>query len=261
MMERRSLRKRLLDNEIVFGMFYKLNSPIATEMMGMAGLDFIVVDCEHSPLGYESVEQIVRTAENVDLASVIRVPCASEEHIFHALDSGASGVQIPNMTTVEEFRENVRAAKYYPDGCRGLSRQTRAAKYGFWDDKKAPYVAKSNEDSLVVVHIENKEMAAAAEEICKIPQIDVVFVGPADMSQSLGIPGKSTDPRVVEVAKQVIEIANRNGKIGGINVTNQADMEMYIEAGARYILYNSDTAAFAKGLKNTVAQFEPYRNR
>ena len=259
MTDQKALRTRLKDGETVFGMFYKLNSPLVTEIMGWSGLDFIVVDCEHSAIGYESVEDIVRTGENVGLSTIIRVPSASEEHIFHALDCGATGVQIPNMTTVEQFRENVKSAKYYPEGTRGLSRQTRNAMYGFWDEKAKPYVEASNEKSLVVVHIENKEMADAAEEICQIPQIDVVFVGPADMSQSLGIPGKSTDPRVVEVAAKVLKTAEKSGKAGGINVTSKADMERYIDLGARYILYSSDTAVFSKTMKELAAQFAPYR--
>ena len=240
-------------------MFYKLNSAIAVEIMGWSGLDFIVVDCEHSAMGYESVENVVRTGENVGLSTVVRVPSAKEEHIFHALDCGASGVQIPNLTAVEQFRESVRSAKYYPEGCRGLSRQTRNARYGLWNDKVQPYVQAANEKSLVVVHIENKEMADAAEEICQIPQIDVVFVGPADMSQSLGIPGKSTDPRVVEVAAKVLKTAEKYGKAGGINVTSKADMERYLDLGARYILYSSDTGLLVKGMKELSAQFAPYR--
>lgn len=258
-MDEKSLRARLKAGETVFGMFYKLNSPLVTEIMGWSGLDFIVVDCEHSAIGYESVEQIVRTGENVGLSTIVRVPSAAEEHIFHALDCGAAGVQIPNMTTVEQFRESVRSAKYHPLGTRGLSRQTRNCKYGFWDEKAQPYVEAANEKSLVVVHIENKEMAEAAEEICRLPQVDVVFVGPADMSQSLGIPGKSTDPQVVEVAAKVLKTAEQYGKAGGINVTSKADMERYIDLGARYILYSSDTGLFAKGMKELAAQFAPYR--
>lgn len=258
-MDEKSLRARLKAGETVFGMFYKLNSPLVTEIMGWSGLDFIVVDCEHSAIGYESVENIVRTGENVGLSTIVRVPSAAEEHIFHALDCGAAGVQIPNMTTVEQFRESVRSAKYHPLGTRGLSRQTRNCKYGFWDEKAQPYVEAANEKSLVVVHIENKEMAEAAEEICQLPQVDVVFVGPADMSQSLGIPGKSTDPQVVEVAAKVLKTAEQYGKAGGINVTSKADMERYIDLGARYILYSSDTGLFAKGMKELSAQFAPYR--
>lgn len=255
----RTLKEKLKNHEVVFGTFYKLNSPIATEMIGWSGMDFIVVDCEHGSIGYESVENIVRCADSTGLSTVVRVASDSEEHILHALDSGAEGVQIPDMKTVEQFEKAVNACKYFPLGTRGLSRGTRSSKFGFWDEAEKPYVQAANERSLVVVHIENKEMADAIEEICRIPEIDVVFVGPADLSQSLGIPGKSRDPLVVETACQVIETAERYGKAGGINVTNQQDMDMYINRGARYIMYGSDTGIFAKGLKTTVAQFAPYK--
>ncbi len=254
-----SIKQRLKNHETVFGTFYKLNSPIATEMLGWAGFDFIVVDGEHSPIGYESMENIVRTAENVDLSTVIRVPCASEEHIFHALDSGAIGVQIPNMVSVEQFRQSVKACKYFPLGTRGLSRGTRNAMFGLWNEKEKPYVEAANEKSLVVVHIENKEMADAVEEICQIPEIDVVFVGPADMSQSLGIPGKAKDPRVVEIALKVIRTAEKYGKAGGVAV-GKDNMDMYIQNGARYIMYSSDAGMFAGAVKNAASLFAPYRN-
>lgn len=255
-----SVKDRLKNHETVFGTFYKLNSPIATEMLGWAGFDFIVVDCEHSPIGYESTENIIRTAENVGLSTIVRVPSAAEEHIFHALDSGAVGVQIPNLTSVEQFKESVSACKYFPAGTRGLSRGTRNAMFGLWNEAEKPYVQAANDKSLVVVHIENKEMAERVEEICRIPEIDVVFVGPADMSQSLGIPGKSKDPRVVETALHVIETAERCGKAGGI-AAGKDNMDMYIQHGARYIMYSSDAALFAGALKNAVSLFNPYRVR
>lgn len=255
-----SVKDRLKNHETIFGTFYKLNSPIATEMLGWAGFDFIVVDCEHSPIGYESTENIIRTAENVGLSTIVRVPSAAEEHIFHALDSGAVGVQIPNLTSVEQFRESVSACKYFPAGTRGLSRGTRNAMFGLWNEAEKPYVQAANDKSLVVVHIENKEMAERVEEICRIPEIDVVFVGPADMSQSLGIPGKSKDPRVVEIALHVIETAERYGKAGGI-AAGKDNMDMYIQHGARYIMYSSDAALFAGALKNAVSLFNPYRVR
>lgn len=261
MSERKYLKERLKNHETVFGMFYKTNCPIVTEMIGWAGMDFIVADCEHSPLGYESVENIIRTAEGVGLSTIIRVPSASEEHIFHALDCGAEGVQIPNMKEVSEFKESTASCKYHPLGTRGLSRGTRNCKFGFWNEAEKPYVEAANEKSLVVVHVENKEMADSIEEICQIPEIDVVFVGPADMSQSIGIPGKSKDPRVVEIATNVIKTAEKYGKAGGIFVTSEEDMKKYMDAGARYIIYSSDAALFAKGLKALTKQLAPYREQ
>lgn len=254
-----TLRNRIKNGEVVLGIFYKLNSPTATEIIGWSGVDFIVADCEHSAIGYESAENIVRAGEASGLATVIRVPCASEEHIFHALDSGAAGVQIPNITTVEQCQTSVSAAKYFPLGTRGLSRQTRNAMYGIWKDGEQTYTETANEASLVVVHIENREMVEEIEAICQLPQVDVVFIGPADLSQSLGIPGKTNDPQVVALAEKVIETANRHGKCAGINVTNQSAAQKYVKMGARYILYSSDTAMLAKGLQNLVKEFEPIR--
>ena len=254
------LKQRLKNHETVFGTFYKLNSPIATEMLGWAGMDFIVIDCEHGAISSESVENIVRCADSTGMSTVVRVASDAEEHILHALDSGAEGVQIPDLKTVEQFKRSAAACKYYPLGTRGLSRGTRSSRFGFWNEAEQPYVEAANERSLVVVHIENKEMAEKIDEICQIPDIDVVFVGPADMSQSLGIPGKSKDPRIVEVACKVLEAAEKYGKAGGINVTNPQDLEMYIQHGARYIMYSSDTGIFAKALKSTVAQFAPYQS-
>lgn len=260
MLERKSLKKRINDGEIVFGTFYKTNSPMVIELIGYAGFDFIVVDCEHSNIGYESMENIIRTGEGIGLPTIVRVPCASEEHIFHALDSGAAGVQLPNMTSVDEMKKSIKSTKYYPQGTRGLSRNQRAAKFGFWTEE-IPYVEYANNNTIVSVHIENIEMVEHIEEICQIPQIDVVFVGPADLSQSMGIPGHSSDPRVVEAAKKVFETAKKYQKAGGIFVGNAAGMEKYIALGATYIVYGSDTTLFSNALKAAVTAFSPYRNR
>ncbi len=255
---KRSLRERVLAGETVFGTFYKSNSAPMMEVIGYAGFDFVVIDCEHSAIGYELVESIIRFGDAVGLDTVVRVPSASEENIFHALDGGAAGVQIPNLTSVEQFEEASKNAKYFPLGTRGLSRNQRAARFGFWP-AGVNYTEYANENTLVAVHIENVQMAERADEILKIPQIDVLFVGPADMSQSMGIPGKATDPRVVEVATRVIQKARAAGKGAGIFVGNPAGLERYVAAGANYILYSSDVTLFGSACKNAAAEFAKYR--
>ena len=117
----------------------------------------------------------------------------------------------------------------------------------------------ANEDTVVSVHIENEAMARRAEEICRQEQVDVLFVGPADLSQSLGIPGKASDPRVVELAAHVLETAKRYGKAGGVFVGNMAAAERYIKLGATYILLGSDTSMIAKAAKEAVADFSAMR--
>jgi 4-hydroxy-2-oxoheptanedioate aldolase len=248
------LRQRIRAGEPLLGTFYKSNSPLIVELLGWTGFDFIVIDCEHSNIGYENVESILRTADEAGLSAIVRVPRGTEEHIFHALDSGADGIQIPNMTTVDEFVRTTKIAKYFPLGTRGLSRGTRSARYGIWKNE-TPYVEYANENTVVAVHIENKEMADHIEEICQIPQIDVVFVGPADMSQSLGIPGKAGNPRIVEIAEHIIKTARKFGKTAGTAVSNMAGARQYLDMGATYILLSSDAGIFADAAQKTVAEF------
>ncbi len=258
MSEKKPLRRRIRDRDLVLGTFIKTANPAVLEIVGYAGFDFAVLDCEHSNISYGQIEDSVRTGENVGLPIIVRVASANDQNIFHALDSGAAGVQLPNLSTPEQVAQSVRYAKYYPLGERGLSRSQRAAKFGFWESER-PYVDSANEDTVVSVHIENEAMARRAEEICRQEQVDVLFVGPADLSQSLGIPGKASDPRVVELAAHVLETAKRYGKAGGVFVGNMAAAERYIKLGATYILLGSDTSMIAKAAKEAVADFSAMR--
>lgn len=254
-----SLKKKLKNGEVIFGSFFKLNSPSMVEMMGFAGFDFIIVDREHSSFTHPNVENIIRAADGVGLASVIRVPSASEEHLLHALDAGAGGVQIPGLSSVAEVKEALAYTKYYPEGKRGLSFAQRAARYGF--EETNAYVSSSNADTLTVVHIENETMANQIEELCQIPQIDVLFVGPADLSQSLGKPGQLNDLEVVAVIENVFRVAAHYNKCVGIYIGSQAALEKYVKLGAKYIAWQSDVAILASALKDSAKIFDPYRKK
>lgn len=252
-----SLKEKLHSGEVVFGSFFKINSPSMAEMIGLAGFDFIIVDGEHSSFTHLDAENIIRTADGVGLTSIIRIPSATEEHLLHALDSGAGGVQIPGLSSVKEVNEALQYTKYYPEGKRGLSFAQRAAKYGF--EEKNTYVKASNADTITVVHIENKAMADQTEELCQIPQVDVLFVGPADLSQSLGKPGAMNDPEVVAVIENVFSIAARYNKAVGIYVGGPSDLGKYVKLGATYIAWQSDVAIFAGALKESAKAFQQYR--
>jgi 4-hydroxy-2-oxoheptanedioate aldolase len=252
-----SLKQKLKNGEVAFGAFFKINSPSMAEMIGFAGFDFIIVDREHSSFTHLDVENIIRSADGAGLTSIIRVPSASEEHLLHALDSGAGGVQIPGLSSVADVNEALTYTKYYPEGKRGLSFAQRAAKYGF--EEINTYVKSSNTDTLTVVHIENKTMADQVEELCQIPQVDILFIGPADLSQSLGKPGAMNDPEVVAIIENVFATAARYNKCVGIYVGGQAALEKYVKLGAKYIAWQSDVAIFTGALKDSAKLFEPYR--
>lgn len=247
-----NLKQRLKNGEVCVGPFFKTLNQNMVEMMGFAGYDFIIVDNEHANFGHVDIENIIRAADGVGLDSIIRIPSGSEEHVLHSLDSGAIGIQVPSLRTVEEVKAMAPHTKYYPEGHRGINTGQRAAKYGFMDGKE--YFKLANENTLVVVHVENLDMAKQVDKLCAIPEVDVVFIGPADLSQSMGMPMQTSAPEVVAVIDEIIEKIKASGKIVGIWVGNEKDAARYIEKGARYLGYGSDTALLVKVLKEAGGQ-------
>lgn len=248
-MVQNNLRQRINNKECVIGTFVKVNNPDVIEIIGKAGFDFVIIDTEHANFSNLDVANLIRTADSVNLNSIVRVSTPSEDPILHALDSGADGVQIPNVKTIEQAKMAAQAAKYYPLGTRGLSLTQRAANYGVWN-KDVPYTTYSNENTLVSMHVENIEIANHIEELCDIEQIDVIFVGPADLSQSMGLPGQMTHPDVVKVIENVFKVAIEKGKAVGIFCGNPDAVKKYVDLGAKYILYSSDTTLIYKGFKS-----------
>lgn len=243
-----SIRQRILNKEVCVGLFYKLYSESLAEMIGYSGFDFIVIDAEHSNFSPADVERVIRAADVAGLGTVVRTQDTSEASILHALDSGASGVQVPGISSLEVANEVGQAAKYYPAGTRGLTSVQRAAHFNFWNED-TDYMEKSNDDSMVVVHVENITMANQIEELCKIPNIDVLFVGPSDLSQSMGKPDQLDDPEVADVIANVFQKIKESGKVIGMYAGSPETLKKYVEMGATYITYGSDVTVISKGLK------------
>ncbi len=244
-----SLRERILNKEVVVGMFYKFNSQSIVEMVGNAGFDFVIIDMEHSNYSNYDVEGLIRAAECVGMSSVVRIKEAIPEDVLHCLDSGADGVQIPSITSIDTAKDVCLSSKYYPEGNRGLSMTQRAAMYTVWN-KEISYIEHANQNSLVIVHVESKEIADKVDELLEISQLDVIFVGPSDLSQSMGKPGKSNDPEVVLVIEEVFKKTLAKGKAVGIYCATPNDIKKYVQLGATYIAYGSDVTAMAGALKS-----------
>lgn len=247
-----TMKARLKKGEVLFGTFYKFNCPPMVEMLGLAGMDFIIIDAEHSSYSYYDMENIVRTANGVGMDAVIRVPASAAEYILHAGDMGAQGIQVPNAKTVEEALEAAKAMRYHPFGTRGCGLTTRASGYCLNTDVQE-YIRYVNEDLLSVIMVENKELAARAEELCQIQQLDVLFIGTGDMSQSCGMMGQTSHPVVQEQVKYVLDVCKKYGKIPGIYAGSQADAEKYVKMGFQYIGFSSEMNFFAEKLKDVMA--------
>ncbi len=241
------LKEKLQRPGAVRGTFVKLNCPAAVEILGYAGLDFVIVDGEHAPCDQLVLESLVRAGDCVNLPVIVRVPSCDDASILKALDLGAAGVQLPGIETVEQAADAVKAAKYAPLGRRGLSFAQRSARYGTMD--KGEYLRQANDSTIVVVHIENKAMVEQVEALCQIPEIDVIFIGPMDLSQSYGHLGDPSAPPVQEAIDHVIAVAARHKKPTGIFVGSAQAAEKYQRLGVRYIVIGSDSAFLLQGAK------------
>ena len=249
-----SVKEKLVDNKTVIGTFSKFSSPVATEMLGYLGFDFVILDMEHSALDYHQAEDLIRAGEAAGISTVIRVPGSEENPILRVLDAGVQGVQIPEVGTAEMAKRVIEASRYRPVGMRGLSFSTRAAQYTIKD--KNEHLKDSINKQLVVVQIESKEAVENMEEIASLEGIDVLFLGPGDPSNSYGVPGQLNHPLVQEAVKKLGKVAQKNGKVAGTFVGNHEQALRAIDAGIRYLVYDNDVAFFARGARSVLEELK-----
>ena len=242
-----TVKEKLAANKTVIGSFSKFSSPVAVEIMGYLGFDFVILDMEHSTLDFHQVETLAQAADAASISTIVRIPYIDESPILRILDAGCQGVQAPGVDRKDMAQKIVQAARYQPLGMRGLSYSTRAAKYTTKD--KGEHIIDSHAKQLVVAQIESKAGVENLEEIGAVEGIDVLFLGPADLSNSLGIPGQTNHPLVQEALKRLCKVAQENGKVAGTFVANEEQASRALNAGVRYLVYDNDVAFFVKGAR------------
>lgn len=242
-MRKNQLKQKLKQGEVVLGPFINCAYPAFIEICGHAGFDFAVIDLEHGPLHTLVAEDLCRAADCVGLAPIIRVGKNDPILIQRALDVGSAGVQVPQIETQADAAAVVQAAKFSPLGARGLSFNTRA---GLYTAAGTQITDQLNAESLIVVHIEGKRGIENINEIVSMSHIDVIFLGPYDLSQSLGIPGQVRDPRVVELMKTGVETIRNAGKAAGTFADTPEMANQWIDAGVQYVALGVDVGIFLR---------------
>ena len=194
----------LFENKsFVIGPFMKIGDPALVEIAAFAGFDFVIIDLEHGPNTIQTVQGHVRAAQAKGITPVIRVPEINENLISKALDIGADYVQVPQIETAADAERVVKAAKFFPDGARGVCRYVRAADYTAM--LKENYFGNANTSTGTIIHIEGNIAFNNIDEILKVDGVDVIFIGPYDMSQSCGVPGEVNHPKVISQMKEIVE--------------------------------------------------------
>lgn len=232
-------KARLAAGETVYGCFIRYPDPGLAELVALQGFDFLVLDGEHGTMEPRECENMVRGAEVRDVTPLVRVPANDGPVILRFLDTGAQGVQIPLARSAEDAETAVRSVKYWPRGTRGLT-GVRAAAYG-QEEPLDEYVARANDETLVVVQIETREALERVREIAAVDGVDVVFVGPTDLSHALGVPGQTSHPVVEEAYRTVIRAVADSPATLGVLVADAAGAHDWRERGARYIAVTIDS--------------------
>ena len=246
------LKKKLAEGKTAIGTFLISGSPDLVEICALAGMDFIIIDGEHGPTGPENAVHMIRAAELRGITPIVRIPNCQESTVLHFLDIGAHGLQVPQVNDAQAARELALKGKYAPIGLRGVA-FSRAADYGLTD--LSNYFSWENEQTMLIAHCENKLCLENLEEICQVPEIDVIFLGPYDMSQSLGITGQVTHPLIEAAAQTVLAVTKKYNKAAGIFAGSGEIAKKRAEQGFRYIPIGMDITLFGAKCVQEVASF------
>lgn len=246
-----NLRKRLLDGQLIVGtMISEMRNPNVAYLLAQCGFDFFIIDNEHGAYSPETISDLIAAARGAGLPVVVRIPEIRRETILKPLDSGAAGLLIPQVNTPAQAREVIYHAKYPPLGNRGAA--LRRAHSLYRRVHAAEYLKQANEETLIAVQAETPQAIANLEEIATIAGIDVIFVGPFDLSVSLGFPGEINHPQEVAAIDKVIEICQAQRIFAGIHLFDLTALKNWIKKGMRFVTYSSDVAFLADAARSSV---------
>lgn len=234
-------KSKLQAGENVFGCFLRTTDPTMIDFVGYQPWDFMVFDGEHGTLEPRDCENLVRVAESHDVTPLVRVTTNLPPVILRFMDSGAQGLLVPWVNSAREAEQAVQAVKYYPMGKRGLA-GVRAADFG-QRYSLGEYVEQANRETLVVVQVETVEAVEKLPEIVEVEGVDVIFIGPADLSHSLGLPGEISHPRVQETFQRIVDIVTASGPALGTLVPNAEAARQWLDWGARYLAISLEALA------------------
>lgn len=246
------LRERLRRGEPTLGCFVGLGSPSVTELLAHSGFDWLVIEAEHTPLGMTGVEQLLRATNGTSVAPLVRVPVRRPDFVQLALDAGARGVVIPMVRSYEEALALVRMTRYPPEGDRSFG-PLRASKYGI--DREI-YFQTANENVITALIIETREALDELEKIASIPGVDALYLGPMDLSLSLGLdPFAVSQPELEEAVDRVLRVGRNAGVAIGDGAATPEEIYTQLKRGITMIGYGPDYRLLRTAAAAGVAAF------
>ena len=249
-----TLKEKLNQGKPVFGTFIVTNGLDNAEIIAHTGADCIMIDGEHGSMDLETAGRMVSIIRNTNTVPLLRVATNDIALVKRGLDTGAHGIMIPLINTKEEAEKAVQFSKYPPVGIRGMG-LGRAVLFGAAADEYSDYFARANDEVLLIVQIEHYTAVENIDEILSVPGIDIAFIGPMDLSTSMGLQGQLSHPDVVKNCMKVIESCKRHNVIPGTMTWTKA-MKQHMNMGFKFLLGGIDGAIIYNGVKNLVNEFK-----
>ena len=246
----RSFRDRALARETLFGLFLDLGSAVSAEACAAAGYDWLLIDLEHGAATEADLLGLIQSVEVGGSIPLVRPQSGERLRIGRALDMGAPGIMVPRLDTADQAREAVTFLRYPPDGVRGVAIRVRGAGLGTFGHDQLRTL---NERLLGIVQIESLGGLREADAIAALDGVDVLFVGPADLTHALGVPGQFDHPSYVAALDAVAAACRAHGKAAGILVYDTAVVPRHLELGFTFVGIGSDAAFVANEAKRYLA--------
>jgi len=250
-MKKNRLKEVLASGGIPVGhMIWEFGTRGIARMLANVDLDFVVVDMEHTAINPPQVADLMAWFQATEIAPFVRVPEAQYSYISRTMDAGALGVMVPNVETVEAAQQAVNAVKFAPLGKRGVG--LGGAHTGYLGPDPLDYFEEANENTTVICQIESTTGVENVDAIAALDGVDCVWVGHFDLTQSMGIPGQFDDPRFLEALDRVVAAARKHGKSAGIQPSNLAAAERWIDIGFNVISWKTDIALYSGALRKEI---------
>jgi 2-keto-3-deoxy-L-rhamnonate aldolase RhmA len=246
----KNLKKRLKQGETLHGCWLNTGNSLTAEIVGLAGFDWVLIDLEHGAGSEKDVLHQLQALEHTPTAAIVRVESSESQRIHRVLDMGAEGIMCPKIANAAGAMKLVTGLHYPPHGARGVAKMVRATGFG---QHFTQYYEESRDNILGIAQIETVEVLNHLDEVAAIDGVDVLFVGPADLSMELGIFGQFDHPRFKEAVAKTVAAAEKAGKAAGILFFNPAEYTHYHNPGIRFIACGSDATFVAEGAR-TLAQ-------
>ena len=252
----KNLKKRLHQGETLNGCWLNLGSPLTAEIVGQAGFDWVLIDLEHGAGVEKDVLAQLQALGNSPSAVLVRVESAESPRISRILDMGAEGIMCPKVDNAIEAKKVINGLHYPPFGSRGVAKMVRATQFGL---NFNTYYDESRDNILGIVQIETLEALGNLDEIATIEGVDILFIGPADLSMAMGIFGQFDHPMFVDALNKIVKAAQKANKAIGILIFNPDDYDKYHNMGIRFIACGSDATFVAEGARDMAKKLNGFK--